>query len=147
MVKLRKIAIVTLCVIFVAGLGAAICLDLYYFANLPREPTQMSGRIHRLIVSHGSVHYGTQQEVDRIPRIEAWPLIGAACGLITGVLNFVGTFRPQEDKKPRHNTKRASYWYCHNFLTDFSSQYRDCTLFEIQGGVCYHSNGERRLVL
>lgn len=86
---MRKTAIVALCAIFLAGLGAAIGLDLYYFSNLPKQPEPASGRVHRLTVSHGSVRYGSQVEVHRIHQVETCAIVATACGVIAGILNFV----------------------------------------------------------
>lgn len=87
MTPIRKCVIVTLCAIFFIALVAAITLDQYYSASLPKEPNETSGNVHQLTVSHGSVRYGTQQEIDQLHRVKEWEMIGIVCGIIAGTLN------------------------------------------------------------
>jgi hypothetical protein len=87
MVVCRKILIVLLLLMFFAGLGSAIYLDLRYDMYLPREPDDKSGRVHRIIVDHGSVRYATQRETDRMIRVERWLKVTTACGMVAGIIN------------------------------------------------------------
>ena len=86
-VTIRKIAVIVLAVAFFAGLGNVIYLDQYYFSYLPKEPDKKEERIHQIIVSHGSIRYATQQEVDRVRRAETWAIVTSIGGIAAGILN------------------------------------------------------------
>ncbi len=87
MVAFQKAVIVALCAMLVAGLGAAVFFDQYYYVNLPSDPDQKVGRVHQLTVNHGAVRYGTQEEVNRFRLAKTYALIGLVCGGIAAILN------------------------------------------------------------
>ena len=103
--RIRKILIIVLSSFFISGLCTVICFDQYYFAFLSRNPEPKSGRIYRIVVSHGSVRYGTKEEWVRIHRVEQFALIGAAGMFIAGIL--ILQYR-DFSLKPRAQNKGAS---------------------------------------
>jgi hypothetical protein len=88
MVTARKTVIVVLCLAFFTGLGALACLETSYWGNLPKTADEASGRVHQVTVSHGSIRYATQQEVETLGVAKQWALIATVCGLTAGILNF-----------------------------------------------------------
>ena len=59
----RKIIIGLFAFCFVTWVITAIGLQLYYYSNLPRTPDQKTGRIYQIVVNHGSIRYGSEQEI------------------------------------------------------------------------------------
>jgi hypothetical protein len=45
--------------------ATVIWLDTCYFKDLPRTPDPQTQRVHRVVVSHGSVRYGTEEQIRR----------------------------------------------------------------------------------
>jgi hypothetical protein len=37
--------------------------DISYYSRLPKNPDPNSGKVHRMVVSHGSVRYGSEREL------------------------------------------------------------------------------------
>ena len=62
MVKLSKRIITLLLTLFAAWVVLAVGIDVYYFESLPRAPDEGAGRTFRMVVSHGSVRYGSARE-------------------------------------------------------------------------------------
>jgi len=84
----RKITVGALCALFVIALAWLISIELHYFSKLPTNPDYSLGRVHQIIVSHGSVRFATQGEVDRLRFAKIWAAIGSVCGIIAGFLNL-----------------------------------------------------------
>jgi len=76
----------------------ALCTaDLGYYLYLPRTPDDKSGRTNRIVVSHGSIRFASQAEVDfrdRLLRNALIPVIlffaAYFLGLKWGLLRFGG---------------------------------------------------------
>ena len=87
MVTIRKCLIVLLCSIFIAGLGAALFLNMFYSSHLPGVPDEKAGRVYRMNANRFIV-YGTKQEFQRLRVAETCLPIAGICGVIAGILNF-----------------------------------------------------------
>ena len=62
MKKLRKIIYGLLLGCFALSVIASVWLHLSYSSNLPTIPDEKSGHIYRMVVNHGFVVYGSEQE-------------------------------------------------------------------------------------
>jgi hypothetical protein len=85
---IRKILIILLCLVFLMGLGTVISIHLYYSSRLPRVPNEQDGHIYRMVVNHGFIVYGTEQEYRFLGIAEKTLALSCICGLIAGILNF-----------------------------------------------------------
>jgi hypothetical protein len=63
MVTLRKTIIIVLFGSFVGWLIFGFWIDLSYASNLPDAPNDKTGRIYRMVVNHGFVRYGTEEDL------------------------------------------------------------------------------------
>ena len=88
MKTLRKALVLALCAIAGLGVVVPVVLDTYYFGTLPRQPDLVSGRVHRITVSHGSIRYGTAKEQKRLAYALILFYVGFGCGLAGGLLHF-----------------------------------------------------------
>ena len=62
MEKLRKILRVVVLAAFVAHLVLLLCMDCYYWSNLPKAADEQAGRTSRIVFHHGSVRYASERE-------------------------------------------------------------------------------------
>jgi len=77
MPKLSKTIITVLLAGFAAWVVTAVGIDSYYFGSLPRTPDEGAGRTYRMVVSHGSVRYGSEGEFRALRVIEgSLPIAG-----------------------------------------------------------------------
>jgi hypothetical protein len=61
--NLRKKIVTLLAVAFGAYVFLIVGIDLSYYLWLPRKPDAGTARIHQVVVSHGSVRYGSEREL------------------------------------------------------------------------------------
>lgn len=61
----RKSVIGLLIVVFCAGLLCNVYTDLSYWANMPRTPDLVTGRVFHIYVNHHTLVYVTRRELDR----------------------------------------------------------------------------------
>ncbi len=54
---------------FALTLLSSICIETSYFRYLPRLPDENFGRTNRIVVSHGSVRYGSEREIQLLGSI------------------------------------------------------------------------------
>jgi len=66
MVAIRKTIIALLLSGFAAWLVFSVWVHISYASNLPDAPDEKIGRIHKLVVNHGFVRYGTERELHRL---------------------------------------------------------------------------------
>jgi hypothetical protein len=71
------------------SLGYVISSDLYYWKMLPKSPDYSSGRVNEIVVSHGSVRYGTVAEENAMHIAGTLAVFACSAGLIAGILNSV----------------------------------------------------------
>ena len=95
MLNLRKTVLGVLIGSFVACVVAAISIDQYFYSSLPRLADEQAGRVCKLVVSHGSVRYGSEKEartlkfVNDIFMFSVFPfLIALGLGLKWGVFHI-----------------------------------------------------------
>lgn len=62
---IRKSVIGLLIVVFCAGLLSNVYIDLSYWANMPRTPDAVTGRVFDIYVNHHTLVYVTRGELDR----------------------------------------------------------------------------------
>ena len=62
--------ITVLLTLFAACVVAAVGIDIYYFQSLPRTPDEGAGRTFRMVVSHGSIRYGSAREFRILKMVE-----------------------------------------------------------------------------
>ncbi len=85
----RKTLIALLCCWFVVSLGYVISLDLYYWKTLPWAPDHLSKRTERIVVSHGSIRYGTGAERNALLLAEEIAAFACLGGLLAGIMNTI----------------------------------------------------------
>ena len=95
MLRLRKAVLALLLGSFLACVAAAISVDQYYYSSLPRLADEEAGRVCKLVVSHGSVRYGSEKEARTLKFVNdffpfaAFPfLIALVLGLKWGVFQI-----------------------------------------------------------
>lgn len=88
MVVIRKILIIVLCLVLFTTLAFLICVDAYYWRNLPRTVEVQTSRVFQLVVSHGSIRYATQSEVDLLRNAKTLFSVGIFCGFLAGIINL-----------------------------------------------------------
>ena len=88
MSKFRKITYILLLGGFSIWVIAFAWVDLSYFSNLPKIPDEKTGRINRVIVSHGSVRYGSGREVRILKMIENFQPIAIVSFLVAVTLGL-----------------------------------------------------------
>jgi len=82
------------------GLGTVIGTHLYYSSRLPRVPNEQDGHIYRMVVNHGFIVYGTEQEYRLLGIAEKIFPLSCICGMVAGILNFkYGDFSTPGSKK------------------------------------------------
>jgi hypothetical protein len=62
MLTIRKAVLGVLLGSFVTCVVAAISIDQYFYTSLPRLADEQAGRVVKLVVSHGSISYGSEKE-------------------------------------------------------------------------------------
>ena len=74
MLMLRK-TIIGLCFAgFIASLFFFVWIHLSYTVSLPAGPNEKTGNVYRLLVNHGYVRYGTEQDLRNFRLAEtSWP--------------------------------------------------------------------------
>jgi hypothetical protein len=108
MLKVVRRVFIGLCLaIFAICTAMLIWIDSSYFRNLPHTPHPNAGRVIRIVVSHGSVRYGTPLEVDRFNLLVFWApvagiifCVGVGTGLLFGDLRLKGSrdLKAQDEK-------------------------------------------------
>lgn len=81
----------------IAGVGVHLC----YSSNLPTQQDDRSGHVHRMVVNHGFVVYGTDREFRAyrwIDNLQPFAVAGGFAVLIVG-LRF-GDFKWAPGRKP-----------------------------------------------
>jgi hypothetical protein len=85
---LRKIIIYLLFAAFAAYVIFAVWIDLSYFLSLPKAPEEQTGRIYRMVVSHGSVRYGSVHELQYRKALDDFrlvPIVAFFCAVVLGL--------------------------------------------------------------
>ena len=88
MKPIRKIFYIFFLGFFVLQLIASAGVQLGYSSNLPSQQDEKSGHVHRMVVNHGSVVYGTDREfrVYRwVDHLQPFTVAGAFLVLILGL--------------------------------------------------------------
>ena len=88
MLKLRKAVLGVLIGSFVACVVAAISIDQYFYSSLPRLADEKAGRVCKLVVSHGSVRYGSEGELHVLRAAQEVFPIGAVLFLAAVLLGL-----------------------------------------------------------
>jgi hypothetical protein len=103
MLKLRKAVLGVLIGSFVACVAAAISIDQYFYLSLPRFADEKTGHVCKLVVSHGSVRYGSQGELHALQAVqEVFPmgailfLAAVLLGLRWGIFHVGSTGRVKQ---------------------------------------------------
>jgi hypothetical protein len=88
---------------FVGWVAAAVWIDGSYFSRLPKAPNEKAGRVYRMVVSHGSIRYGSERELHNLRTIEELRLpaimlflVAILWGLKSGDLKIRSQHRKQE---------------------------------------------------
>jgi hypothetical protein len=61
---------------------------MYYYAELPKAPDPTTERTYRMVVSHGSVRYGSQRELHWLQGVEQAFPVGALLIVPAGLLGL-----------------------------------------------------------
>jgi hypothetical protein len=73
-----------------------VCVDLTFAYTMPTSPQPDQGRIHRIVVSHGSVVYVTEKELHRADlAFNRIFLIGIVFGGLLGVVQVY--WKPRDE--------------------------------------------------
>jgi hypothetical protein len=104
MVTFRKVLILSVAGLCALGFFLAADLDFWNYNHLPKVPDENTGHIHRMVVSHGSVRFGTDHDV-RLKQLihNGTPVAGIIflldllIGLHVGVFHIRGQ-KPMENK-------------------------------------------------
>src|ERR1700683_3457887 len=101
--KFRKTMIYSLLGLYLILVAISVWTDTSYFSKLPRTPDEKTGRIYRMVVSHGSVRYSSNRELENLKTIDGLQVPSALLflltllwGLKTGALHVRGTVRATE---------------------------------------------------
>jgi hypothetical protein len=90
MSKVRRTILALLLAIFAVSIAMVVWIDCSYYSNLPKAPDVETGRISKIIVMHGSVRYGTEQELHALETIHSIALpLGAMCFVIAFIWGFL----------------------------------------------------------
>jgi hypothetical protein len=65
-VAIQKMVVIILFLFGFAIFAFNIYIDQYYMLYLPHSANQASGRVHQMLVSHGSLRFGTEEEVAKL---------------------------------------------------------------------------------
>ena len=103
MARFRKPLLGVFIGLFVASVLAYISIDIYYYIELPNAPDQSRERTQRMVVSHGSVRYGSERELHALRAVEELFPMGAGLflaalllGLRWGIFHIGPTGRVQQ---------------------------------------------------
>jgi hypothetical protein len=110
MAKLRKTILALFLGAFAVWVAIAVWIDGSYFSRLPKTPNPTAGRTYRMVVSHGSIRYGSEREFQnlrlvgelRLPAIMLF-LIAVLWGLKSGDFHIRGA------STPNNNTRVSSH--------------------------------------
>jgi hypothetical protein len=86
--RIRKIFLGLLLGIFGLSVLSGIGIDLCYFAKLPKALDEKSGHTYRLVVTHGSIRYGTEREIHALKMVDDFLPIGMLFFLLAAVLGM-----------------------------------------------------------
>ncbi|MGH6840049.1 MAG: hypothetical protein ACREDT_14915 [Methylocella sp.] len=89
MVTLLRAIVVLLCICFFAGLGYVIYIDIHFWSSLPPSTDEAGGRVHEIIVMHGSIRFGTEAEVETLHFARKSGLISGIFGFAAVIINAV----------------------------------------------------------
>jgi hypothetical protein len=81
-----KYIISLLLICFFIGLICSIYIEIYYWLSLPLSLDAASARVHEITIVHGSVRYGTEQELANLRLTRTLFVISTVPGFIAGVL-------------------------------------------------------------
>jgi hypothetical protein len=81
MTTLTKAIVASLCVCFFIGLAYVIYFETHLWTSLPLSPDEMVGRVHKIVIMHGSIRYGTEAEVESLQVARKVFFISGAIGL------------------------------------------------------------------
>jgi hypothetical protein len=70
MAKLVRPLLVCACALLGTWVLVSVCLDQYYWVNLPKKPHERIGQVYRTTVNHGSVRYGTERQLHALKTVE-----------------------------------------------------------------------------
>ncbi len=88
MVILRKTIIVLLLAGFATWVLADVWIHVSYSTNLPSVPDEKAGRIHRMLVNHGYVRYGSERELQALSAVENALPVAITLFLIAAILGL-----------------------------------------------------------
>ena len=69
--NIRKTFLGLLLGLFGLEVLSSIVIHLFYFSSLPKSPDAQTGQIYQMVVSHGSIRYGSAQELHIFQTIDA----------------------------------------------------------------------------
>jgi len=85
MARFRKMVLGALLGLFATCVLFSVSIHLYYYEDLPRHPDEKRGRIHRMVVNHGFVRYGSEKELHALRLADDLPPTGVVL-LITAIV-------------------------------------------------------------
>jgi hypothetical protein len=88
MKTLRKIIYALLLGCFASWVIAFAWLHLSYSSNLPTVPDEKSGHIYRMVVNHGFVVYGSEQELRILRWVENSQPFAIVCFLTAAIVGL-----------------------------------------------------------
>jgi hypothetical protein len=86
--KLRKTILALLLGVFSLWVIAFAWIHVSYSSNLPGAPDEKTGHIYRMVVNHGFIRYGTEQEFHTLKMVEDFQMIAALAFLLAVVLSM-----------------------------------------------------------
>jgi hypothetical protein len=89
MAKVRKVILGILFAIFALSIAAAVWIHCSYYSNLPKAPNIETGRMSEIVVMHGSVRYGTEQELQAFKNLPVAESLGAMCLIIAIIWGLI----------------------------------------------------------
>lgn len=88
MIIIRK----TVIILFLSGFAMWLIffcwVHISYASNLPEAPDENARRVYRMVVNHGFVRYGTEQDIRILRWAQNSQMIAVACLLIAIVLRL-----------------------------------------------------------
>lgn len=101
-IKVRKIIIGLLICCFQTWLIAAVGIQFYYYAHLPKEPDAKTGQVYRIAVNHGSLRYGSEREISIVRAVDKLQPLAISLFVIAVLIGLkYGYFKTRDDSHNR----------------------------------------------
>jgi hypothetical protein len=96
-VTIQKVVVIILLLFWFAIFAFNIYIDQYYMLYLPHSENLASGRVHEMLVSHGSLRFGTEEEVAKLKLSERLFGIFSPLGVLAMALaSLWGVFQKKQ---------------------------------------------------